>query len=128
GLLRSGHVLFFPPGKLREVAHADPPTRLEADDVERFRILLARFGISPEVVVRNSDGTAPADIAIHSFRNGEVTLIALQRDLPSDSGGRVTLQLTNRAHIYDVRSGSYLGYQRVLALTLDKVVPTILAL
>ena len=78
--------------------------------------------------MRDDRDTLPTDIAIHSYRNGNVNLLALQRDFPADTAEQISVQLPRRAYIYDVRAGSFLGHKRELRLTLDRAVPTILAL
>ena len=78
--------------------------------------------------MRDDRDTLPTDISMHSYRNGNVNLLALQRDFVATTPEQISVQLPRRAYVYDVRAGSFLGHKRELRLTLDQAVPTILAL
>jgi hypothetical protein len=127
-LFRSGRAIELAPGQPHVNDDTDPPMSLAADDVARFGGVLARVGISSEIRVRDDRDTLPTDIAIHSYRNGNVNLLALQRDFPIATAEPISVQLPRHAYVYDVRAGSFLGHKRELRLTLDRTVPTVLAL
>jgi hypothetical protein len=127
-LFRSGRAIELAPGRPRVNDDDDPPISLAADDIAQFRVVLAQVGISSGIRVRDNRDTLPTDIAIHSYRNGNVKLLALQRDFLAATAEQISVQFPRRAYIYDVRAGSFLGHKRELRLTLDQVAPTILAL
>jgi hypothetical protein len=126
-LFRSGRAIEVKPGWPPVNNDADPPISLAGDDVARLGAILARFGISPGIRVRDDRHKLPTDIAIHNYHNGRVNLIVLQRDFPA-TAEQISVQLPHRAYIYDVGAGSFLGHKRYLRLPLDPAVPTILTL
>ncbi len=127
-LFRSGRAIELAPGRPRVNDDADPSISLAADDIARFGAVLARVGISSGIRARDDRDTLPTAIAIHSYRNGNVNLLALQRDFLAATAEQISVQFPRRAYVYDVLAGSFLGHKRELRLTLDRVVPSILAL
>jgi hypothetical protein len=62
------------------------------------------------------------------WQNGETTILALQRELGSVAAEPVRLVLREPARIYDLRSRTWQETLRSRELTIDPVVPTLLAL
>src|SRR6185437_8869542 len=92
---------------------------------------LAAAGVAPAVRVNAPDGAAVGDVETYRFDTDGREILALQRDLagPAATAAEpVVLTLPHRAYVYDLRKKTFLGRQRRLALSLDPVAPTVLAL
>jgi hypothetical protein len=68
------------------------------------------------------------NIETQLWRNGETTILALQRETGEAAAERVLLTLRKVARVYDLRAGILRGTAESLELTIDPVVPTLLAL
>jgi len=122
--------------------------RLRPPEGARVRALITALtrssGVRPEVTVTKSDGAYLPAVEVHPFANGTARLIGIHRNpqLRVDELGppryqsnkhlqkreRISVDLGCRWHVYDVRKGKPLGACRKLSLTLDPIVPTLLAL
>ena len=92
---------------------------------------LAAAGVAPAVRVSAPGGAAIGDVETYRFDADGQELLALQRDLAGTAATAaepVALTLPHRAYVYDLRKKTFLGRQRRLALSLDPVAPTVLAL
>lgn len=82
--------------------------------------------------MRRIDGGPANDVETRIFRNGELTIVALQRDYlpPSNPEGRetVVLALPRMFSVYDLRAGQLLGNTDRLELELGPVEPVLLSL
>jgi hypothetical protein len=69
-----------------------------------------------------------ADVTTHTWRRGNTTIIALQRDFaPTASQEAVVLTLPQPMQVYDLRTQQALGRTDRLTLTLDAVYPALLS-
>ena len=102
----------------RPLLTRDEVTIVAADDVAA----LARAVVSPMVGI-----SAPqADVSIRSYRRGDATIIAVQRDFSAASGDEtVVLTLPQPAEVYDLRDKQMLGRTDSVTLTLDTVSPAL---
>jgi len=138
----------FGKGRAIRLIPVDPrhPDNSSADlqngAMRRMSRVFAAEGVEPAFVVHAVDDSEPVtDVETHVFRNGDVTVIALQRDLPSSSESSdaredrasrsaaeaVVLKLPGAGFIYDLRTGRTLGRASQLVLDLDPIAPTILS-
>ncbi len=113
----------------------------EPASILRMRGIIKEHGLEPPLVVRGETGEAVTDVEIYRFRNGAVTLIALQRDLDVASSGRdaveantrnlngekLVLTLPQSRFAYDLRARKVLGRSDRLALSVGPIEPTLLA-
>jgi hypothetical protein len=129
-------------GKGKAIRLADDPAG-ERDMREQVGPILAAAGILPRFPVSappSSPGDRPlGDVETYVFRNGGVTIVALQRNpprLPAAGAAesapaadeKVILTLPGRSHLYDILERADLGRSDRVELTLDAVEPTLLAL
>lgn len=106
-----------------------------ADDADRADLrpligpILTAAGLLPRYPVTGRDGRAADDVETYVFRNGGVTVLALQR-YPAAPGTSepVVLTLPRPSFVYDLLDRSPRGRTDRLELALDGVEPTILAL
>jgi hypothetical protein len=98
-----------------------PPGRRELVQI------LADAGVEPIFTLARKDGSPAADIETHLWRNGETTILALQRE-PGEGAEPVRLTLREGARVVDLRAGILLGTAKSFELTIDPVAPTLLAL
>jgi hypothetical protein len=98
----------------------------------RFSDLLEAAGVRTQFPLIRPDGQQPKDIETYVFRNGEVTILALQRDdaplSQQDTGETVILALPRALDIYDLRAQRPLGRSERLELSVDGVAPVLLAM
>lgn len=113
---------------------ASDATPVSSDARNRILQTLAEAGITPTITVSGKNGERVTDIETYVWRNGDATIIALQRDLPAAaaegpgrSTDRVIVTLPQRAHFYDLRARKPLGETNRLELAVDPIVPAILA-
>lgn len=91
--------------------------------------ILAEAGLLPRFPVTARDGRIANDVETHVFRNGGVTILALQRDPAAPATSEpVVLTLPGPSFVYDLLGRRSLGRADRLELALDGVEPTILAL
>lgn len=128
-------------GKGRAIRLADDPAG-GRDVGQELGPILAAAGILPRFPVSGPGDRPAGDVETYVFRNGGITIVALQRnpprlppagaaagteaDAPADEP--VTLTLPGPAQLYDILGGADLGRRDRLDLTLDAVEPTLLAL
>lgn len=92
---------------------------------------LATAGVAPAVRINAPSGAAIGDVETYRFDKDGRELLALQRDLAGTTPAAtepVILTLPRRVYVYDLRKKTFLGRHRRLALSLDPVAPTVLAL
>jgi hypothetical protein len=102
--------------------------RISGHDLETecSRIFTA-VGIGPDFLLETADGSPVRDVERYIFRNGGVTIIALQRDAPPtgslERSGTVTLTLPKPAYIDDVMTAKSLGRHNRLTVALGPIEP-----
>ncbi len=94
---------------------------------------LARAGIIAGFSLRQPDGSKAGGIAIRVLRSGGVTLLALEQDPPAGGApvaqpGPLDLRLAAASSIRELRSGRQYASADHIAITLDPVAPTLLAI
>jgi hypothetical protein len=90
--------------------------------------VLRRAGVEPILRVTNQDGTPAAEVQVHSWRNGGVTMVGVQADYAAAGVQRqVVLRLPSPTTIQSVRGGGT-TVTDTLPVLLDPVVPTLLVL
>jgi len=92
---------------------------------------LRRAGLDAGFTLTRPDGTAVDDVEIRVFRNGEVTILGLQRDLQTQlatAANEVVLTLARPSHVHDTRYPGPAVRTDRLSLALDPVTPTLLTL
>jgi hypothetical protein len=104
----------------------------DRQNTQRLSRILDDAGVKPPFPVLRIDGQRANDVETRVFRNGELTIVALQRDyLPSsnpDTLETVVLALPRMFSVYDVRAGRLLGNTDRLELELGPVEPVLLSL
>jgi len=117
-------------------------TSLGDRDRESGRNILKIFeaaGVKPLFPLARVNGGPVSDVETHIFDNGKITIVALQREFPAESGTvgadtmpsrreAVALMLPRSFYVYDLRNGRALGFVDRLALELGPVDPVILGL
>jgi hypothetical protein len=92
--------------------------------------VLAGAGISPAFRLSHEDGSPVTDVEARVFDDGGVTVLGLQKDLPATGAPgpeQIVLTLPALRTLRDIReAGDWMHSDRV-SLTLDGVVPTLLA-
>ena len=108
-----------------------PPHALTGDDV----IALVRAeGLETNFPIQHTHNEHAQDVETYIFRNGDITILALLRDLHADQGAAppedepVIVPLPHPVYAYNLRTGQGLGLQNQLTLSLASVAPTIIAL
>jgi Beta-galactosidase len=103
--------------ELQQNAKVDDPTSLDT-------------GTTPRFTLSAPDGVLLANIDARVFRNGEVTIIGLQRDPMGDADGNgrdIVLGLGAPAYIYDLRHPGPQKHADRITLTLDPIAPALIA-
>jgi len=99
---------------------------------QRLSQILDAAGVKPPFPAHRGDGRPLTDVETHSFRNGELTILALQRDYLSGSDfvdrKTVIVQLPRRFSAYDLKARQPLGTTDRLEIELDPVEPVLLSL
>jgi hypothetical protein len=94
--------------------------------------ILDYAGVKPPFPVLRADAGPADDVETHIFTNGELTIVALQRDYlpPSNPDNRetVAMALPRMFSVYDLRARRLLGNTDRLELELDPVEPVLLSL
>jgi len=102
------------------------------ESTRRLTRILDDAGVQPSFPVARLDGQPANDVVTHIFTNGELTLVALQRDyLPqpaSDSREIVVLTLPRPFNVYDIKAKQALGNTDRLEVELGPVEPVLLTL
>lgn len=97
------------------------PRIIAPDDM---RALALHVGVTPLVRISAPD----ADVTSHTWRHGDTTIVALQRDFsPTATNEVVVLTLPRLAEVYDLRKKQMLGRTDRVTLTLDAVSPALLS-
>jgi hypothetical protein len=107
-----------------------PPGALTA---QALTAAIGAAQLETDFPIQLASGERARDVETYIFRNGDVTILALLRDLAADGAAPrdnepVVLPLSHPAYAYDLRTGQALGLQNKLALSLAAVAPTIIAL
>jgi hypothetical protein len=116
-----------------QIMHAPSGDRVSPAAIERMAPILKEVGVASPYPLATARGNRPTDVESSIFHDGNVTILALQRDLPSGSpsGERketVSLRLPRPAYVYDIRGGRPLGKASRVDLALEPVAPAILAI
>lgn len=126
---RSTTSFAFGKGKAVYLASANGRDR---QNTQRLSRILDNASVKPPFPVLRVDGRPANDIETRIFRNGELTIVALERDYlpPSNQDNRetVVLALPRMFSVYDLRAGQLLGNTDRLVLDLDPVEPILLSL
>jgi hypothetical protein len=126
---RSAASFVFGKGKAVYLASANGHDR---QNTRRLSRILDTAGVKPPFPVLRPDGSPANDVETRIFRNGELTIVALQRDYlpPSNPDGHETVMLTlpRMFSVYDLRERQQLGNTDRLELELGPVEPVLLSL
>ena len=126
---RSAASFAFGKGKAIYLASANGRDRQNSRRLSR---ILDDAGVKQPFPVLRIDGRPADDVEIRIFRNGELTIVALQRDYlpPSNPDNRetVVLALPRMFSVYDLRARELLGNTDRLELELGPVEPVLLSL
>jgi len=100
--------------------------------LRRLTEILNGAGVEPLFPLTSRDGRAVEDVETYVFHNGNLTIVALQRDyvLPSHPANveAIAVTLPRPLNVYDLRAERALGTSDRLELELDSVEPAVLAL
>ena len=119
-----GPVVLMP--ELQQDPKPGDPTSLA-----RVQQILEKAGIKPLFTLSTPGGGLAADIDARVFRNGDTSIIALQRDEAGrgdDVGQDIVLGLKKPGYIYDLRHPSRAQHAAEITLTLDVVAPALIAI
>jgi hypothetical protein len=100
------------------------------DTTRRITRILDAAGVKPPFPVVRPDGQPANDVETHIFTNGELTLVALQRDYlpPPASRETVVLILPRPFNVHDIKAKQALGNTHRLEVELGPVEPVLLTL
>ena len=100
------------------------------DTTRRITRILDAAGVKPPFPVVRPDGQPANDVETHIFTNGELTLVALQRDYlpPPASRETVVLILPRPFNVHDIKAKQALGNTDRLKVELGPVEPLLLTL
>lgn len=117
--------------RLEAAALADLAPHLVA--LDGMADALSRAGIIAGFSLRQPDGGKASGVAMRVLRSGGVTLLALEQDPPAGTApsariGPLDLRLAASATIRDLRSGRLYTSADHIAVALDPVAPTLLAI
>ena len=126
---RSAISFAFGKGKAIYLASANG---LDRQNTRRLSRILDNAGVKPPFPILRADGEPASDVETRIFSNGELTIIALQRDYfpPSnpDNHEIVVLALPRVFSVYDLRTRQLLGNTDRLEFELGPVEPVLLSL
>ena len=109
-----------------------PANGRDPQNWRRLSQILDTAGVRPLFPVRRTDGQPSTDIETYTFRNGELTILALQRDLPAiarlDDREAVVVKLPKESSVCDIRARQSLGTTDQLEIELGPVEPALLTL
>jgi len=128
-----GHSRRRPVSPLHELALMPQVVRPDAEPssaagLTALAALLTKAGGALPFVLTGPDGQRATNVDAHVFRNGQVSLIALQAMVPWGAPAKVGLQLPAPAVVYDMRQHSAPKQEDRFDVGLDPLEPTILAL
>ena len=69
--------------------------------------LLEATGVEPKIVMKDASGKAVRDVEAIRWRNGEMEILALFREV--GEAGEVRVALSDVRHVYDLRRHAYIG-------------------
>ena len=126
---RSAARFVFGKGKAIYLASANGRDR---QNFQRLSRILDNAGVKPPFPVLRIDGRPANDVETSIFHNGELTIVALQRDYlpasPPDTLETVVLDLPRTFSVYDLRARQFLGSTDRLEFELGPVEPVLLSL
>jgi hypothetical protein len=99
--------------------------------VQLRQIMEDAAGVVPRFTLSASDGASVSNIDARLFRNGRVTIVGLQRasaDGDPSAGQEIEVSFTAPVYIYDLRRPGFSQYASHIAVTLDPIAPTLIAL
>ena len=101
----------------------------QEDAEARLTRVLAAAGLTPPLTLTTASGTWPEDVTVTRLLAGGRPILALQRDLSAAPRTPLPLTLTlpRACRVEDLRAKRDFGWRREVTLSLDPVVPTILA-
>lgn len=130
----AGKAIYLAPG-------VAPSGAVDPAFVRQMREVLQEAGVRPAFTLDGPEGEPAADVQVHSFQNGNATIIGLQRDLlptpgetpagdrPASKGDRsLVLKLAKPAFVYDIRRKLALGRIDSVPILLGDIEPVILAM
>jgi hypothetical protein len=107
-----------------------------AADLAPLRRVLQSAGVTAPIALALGGGGPVGDVETRRFRDGDVAIVALQRDLghagddevPAATAETVVVTLPRPAFVYDLRRRKALGRRERVEVALDPVAPTVLAI
>jgi hypothetical protein len=114
-----------PMPELRPDSKAGDPTSLV-----RMQRILEKAGAMPRFTLSTPGGGLAADIDARVFRNGEATIIGLQRDGAdggADAGRDIVIGFKEPVYVYDLRHKGAVQHAAAITVTLDAVAPALIA-
>jgi hypothetical protein len=129
----------FPAGTATRITHGKgaanllaAPSAGDSNGAAKLRAVIAEAGLPPAYPLSAPTGEPIGDVEIHRFRNGAVTILALQRDLLDGAAAPgeepIVVTLPQSLIVSDMRSGKSLGRIRRIELSLGPIEPTLLAI
>ncbi len=84
------------------------------------RAFLADHGVKPAIAVRAADGSFQP-LTVVAYRDGDSRYVGVQREytVADPSPRHFVFAAPSPAHVYDVRTGAYLGYSNGVSRTLE---------
>jgi hypothetical protein len=126
---RSDASFTFGQGKAVYLASANGHDR---QNTRRLSQILDTAGVKPPFPVLRTDGQPASDVEIRIFKNGQLTILSLQRDYRSSSNPSdretVVLAMPRMFSVYDLRERRAIGSTDRLELELDAIDPILLTL
>jgi glycosyl hydrolase family 42 (putative beta-galactosidase) len=111
---------------------AEPPLApaVHMDYTEGDKVIahLVQAGVIPAFTLTRKDGSRTVNIETHVWRDGETTIVGLQRDPGDATPEPVVLTLREPRRIRDLRARKALGTAKSIELTVDPVAPTLLSI
>jgi hypothetical protein len=108
------------------------PARNQPKSAPPLSEILDGAGAGPSFPILRTDGKPAEDVESYVFTNGELTIIALQRDYvaPSNAPNKASLvvRLPGERNVYDIRAQRALGKTDRVQVELDRVEPVLLSL
>jgi hypothetical protein len=119
------------PGAAERDEQADPDLRFDGAALRPLEQVLEQARVLPEPQIRDETGARPINVARWTFRDGAVTILALQRDFDGSAGSSaqvLRITLARAAFVYDIRAKKSWGKTREFSIKLDAAAPALLAL
>jgi hypothetical protein len=102
----------------------------DGQGLDRMRQLLVAASAAPRIALRSPDGKIATGVEARLFRDGDATVVGLQRDWSKDTAAQdrpVVLDLGRPAYVYDLRHPAPPQHVARVTLTLGGVEPALLA-